>query len=81
MKKQKVQQDQRIIDIGLAIGYWRRKRGLRQEDLAERIEISVDSIKSYEQGRRIPRLANLLKIADVLEVDLKDLIRVDDEKR
>lgn len=76
----KQEKDQRLQDIALAIGYWRRKRNMNQDELAEKTGLSYDTIKFYEQCRRTPRIVNLIKIADVLKVDLKDLVRVDDAK-
>lgn len=46
----------------------RKKAGLSQAELAERIGVSVRSFTEYECGRSVPRQKNLEKLADVLGV-------------
>ena len=60
--------------LGEEVKLIRLKRGLSQEQLAERSGLSTMTIGFIEQGRRRPQLGTLQKIADVLEVRVKDLI-------
>ena len=60
--------------LGREIQRIRNKRGLSQEQLAERSELDTITIGFIEQGRREPRLKTLMKIADALGVRVKDLI-------
>lgn len=62
-------------DLRLArhIQKMRKKAGLTQEELAERVRKSVVWIGLIESGRRIPNLKLLYKIARVLDVKVKDL--------
>ena len=54
----------------------RRKRNLSMTALAERAGLSQQSVSYVERGMRIPSLDTLLRIAEVLELDLgKILIR------
>ena len=47
----------------------RRRRGLTQEQLAERAGLSRDTVHKLEGGKRFPRLATVLDLADTLAVD------------
>jgi transcriptional regulator with XRE-family HTH domain len=60
--------------LGEVLQSTRLKRGLSQEQLAERSGVSVQHIAFIEQGRRKPQLKTLEKIADALGVRVKDLI-------
>ena len=50
------------------------ERGLTQAQLAERIGCPQSSVSRWEQTGKAPGTRYLLKIAEVLECDLKDLI-------
>lgn len=49
-------------------------RDLKVEELAERVGVSVDSIKSYQCGRSNPSVPVLEKIADELKVSTDFLL-------
>mgnify|MGYP004465628531 CR=1 FL=1 len=49
---------------------YRRKQNLTQFALAEKTELSIDSIKRIERGSRTMSLENFMKIADALAVPL-----------
>lgn len=53
---------------------YRKKQGLTQFELAERAELSVDSIKRIEGGSRTMSLDNFMRIASALSVPLSYLI-------
>ena len=52
----------------------RRRRCISQADLAERAEISVDTVKSIENGRRTMSLDTYLRIVKALDVAPFDLM-------
>lgn len=58
------------MPIGKQIAAKRKLAGLTQPQLAERLELGLDAIKSYETGRRLPSIEVLKKIAEVLECTL-----------
>ena len=62
------------------IAFFRKKKGLSQEDLADQLEISRSAIGSYEEGRSHPKISLLIKIADSFEITIDDLIRIDFKK-
>lgn len=49
---------------------YRKRRNLTQLELAERADLSVDSIKRVERGSRTMSLENFMRIADALDVPL-----------
>lgn len=70
---------ERYISMGLKIAYYRKKAGMTQEVLAERIGKSVNFIAQVE-GPGIVRgvsLETLFKIAQVLQIPPSKLIEED----
>lgn len=51
----------------------RRSRGLTQEDMAEKIEVSQSCYCQIEVGRREPSLSMLKRIAECLDVPIVEL--------
>ena len=49
---------------------YRKQRNLTQAELAERAELSLDSIKRIEGGKRTMSLENFLRLSDALHVPL-----------
>lgn len=49
---------------------YRKKRNLTQLELAERADLSVDSIKRVERGCRTISLENFMRIAEALEIEV-----------
>ena len=55
----------------------RKNAGLTQEQLAEKIDISANAVAKLENEFMFARLETLLKIANVLQVDINYLLRED----
>lgn len=51
------------------------ERGIKQIWLAEQLGKSYNIVNGYVQNRQQPRLEILYAIADILNVDVKDLLR------
>lgn len=51
-----------------------KEKELKQTWLAEKMGKSYNMVNSYVQNRRQPSLEDLNRIANILEVDVKDLI-------
>lgn len=49
-------------------------KGIKQIWLAEKLGKSYNMINSYVQNRRQPSLEDLFKIANILDIDVKELI-------
>ncbi|MBD1261517.1 helix-turn-helix transcriptional regulator [Maribacter polysiphoniae] len=50
------------------------EKGIKQVWLSEKLSKSYNMVNSYVQNRRQPSLEILNEIADILNVDIKDLI-------
>lgn len=61
--------------FGQQIAAVRKNRGMTQQELAEKLDISLVSIGYIETGKRWPRLSTLHRIAGALGVRLGDIFR------
>lgn len=52
----------------------RKIRNLKQEDLAERLNVTRQTVSGWETGRRQPDLDTLKTLADALDADVHELI-------
>ncbi|WP_088225807.1 helix-turn-helix transcriptional regulator [Desulfosporosinus sp. FKB] len=66
--------------ISKNLKYFRKLKGLTQEKLAEKIEVSPMYISYLERSSKIPSLVILFKIANALDIDPGLLIQDDDSK-
>jgi len=53
------------------------EKGIKQTWLAEKLGKSYNMVNGYGQNRQQPRLEVLYEIARILEVNPKDLLKVD----
>ena len=60
--------------LGENIRRIRKTRGLTQEELAIRLNVVRQTVSKWEKGRSVPDAELLQKLADVLEVDITDLL-------
>lgn len=72
MENQKMKDIKYIIADNVKL--YRKKKNLTQFELAEKAELSVDSIKRIEHGSRTMSLENFMRIADALAVPLSYLM-------
>ena len=59
-------------EIGNTIIFLRKERGFTQEALALECEISVSYMRLMEHGKANPTINELWRIAEVLEVELRN---------
>ena len=50
------------------------QKGIKQTWLAEKLGKSYNMVNAYSQNRQQPRLETLMDIANILDVDVKELI-------
>ena len=65
-----------LQSIGENIRSYRKKRKWRQEDLAEKVDLSVNYISLLERGEKIPALDTFIDIVNVLRVT-SDMVLTD----
>lgn len=68
-----------LLDIGLKIGYYRRRAGMTQAELAEHTGFTLSYISQLESPKLpyCPSVKALFTIAEVLGIKASDLINVD----
>lgn len=58
--------------VGKTIQQLRKKAGIKQNELAEKIGISEKHLSKIETGKNYPSLDNFLKMAEILNFDLEN---------
>ena len=66
--------------FGQNLRYLRKKKGLTQEQLSEKISIDIRQYSRIETGKGFPSLATLEKICDVLDISPAYLFDFSQEK-
>ena len=65
------------MQVGKQIQHYRKKKNLSQDDLAEIIFVSRQSISNWERGATYPDIQILLLLSKVFEVSLDKLVKGD----
>lgn len=55
------------------------EKGIKQTWLAEQLDKSYNMVNGYVQNRQQPRLEVLYEIANILNIDVKDLLKTNEE--
>jgi transcriptional regulator with XRE-family HTH domain len=69
------QEDKNLAAFGKKVADMRQKRGLTQDQLADKTGLSIDTIGAIEQGRRWARLTTLHKLAKGLGTTTDELFK------
>jgi len=69
------QEAKNLIAFGQKVSKLRKERGLTQDQLASKTDLSVETIGAIEQGRRWARLTTLHKLAKGLGVSTDELFK------
>ena len=56
------------------IYYCRKKSGLAQEELAERLGVARQSVSKWETGKAMPDSYIMLELCSILEISVNDLL-------
>ncbi|NLY76478.1 MAG: helix-turn-helix domain-containing protein [Tissierellia bacterium] len=67
-------------NIAANLRYLRNRLGLSQEEVAEKIGVSRQSVAKWENGDSLPDILKCESLADLYDVSLNDLVRYDPEK-
>lgn len=68
------------ITIAKNITYYRKKIGLTQIQLADKINYSDKAISKWERGEAIPDIFILIKLCEIFSITINDLIKDLDKK-
>ncbi len=65
------------MSFGSNIGYLRKKKGMTQEEFAERMYVSRQTVSRWETDSVYPDVETVIKLCEVLECDMETLVRGD----
>ena len=63
------------LTMGDRIKESRKNQGLTQEQLAEKIEVSLEYVSQIERGLKVPSMQVFIKLVEILDVSADYLIR------
>lgn len=63
-----------MANVGKNIRILRTRKKMTQDALAEKLFVSRQTVSNYETGKTRPDIDTLVKIADIMEVDVNVLI-------
>ena len=67
------------MKFGSNLRYYRRALGLTQKELGDRIGVTSQAVNKWENGSRLPRMNDVLRICEVLGCTPDDLIKDESE--
>ncbi len=69
-----------IIKVGNNIKRIRKQKNISQKDMAKKLNMPSSTYSNYENNNREPNAATLRKIADILNVDISDLLNINSQE-
>lgn len=57
----------------------RKKRGWSQEELAEQLFVSRQSVSKWENGQNYPSIEIIIRLSDLFKITIDELLRSDEE--
>ena len=60
--------------FGILLTTLRKKNGISQKEMAERLSVSVSAVSKWEHGKNLPDMTILGKIAEILQVSCDELM-------
>lgn len=61
------------MELGKNIFYYRKQKGMSQEQLADAVNVSFQTVSAWKRDAYAPQVDKLVKVAEVLDVSLDDL--------
>lgn len=69
-----------FMKLGNQIKYYRSEKELSQEELAERVYVTRQSISNWENNKNYPDINSIVLLSEVFEISIDNLIKGDLEK-
>jgi len=63
-----------MVSFGKTLETIRESRGITKTEMARMLDLSLPAYSLYEKGEREPKLSNLKRIANILEVSVDELL-------
>ena len=70
-----------MTEITVNIRKFRKKAGMSQNDLAEKLNVTRQTVSSWENGKTYPDLDMVVRLSDVLETDPNHLLYPEQKKK
>lgn len=68
------------MELGNKIKYYRGEKELSQEELAERVYVSRQTISNWENNKSYPDINSIVLISEIFEISIDNLIKGDVEQ-
>lgn len=62
------------MTIGEKLQYYRKKSGLSQEELGQRLLVSRQTVSLWEKGQTLPTIDNLIRLKDIFGVTVDEIL-------
>lgn len=67
------------MDFGEKLKNERKNKGWSQEELAEKLFVSRQSVSKWENGQNYPSIEIIIKVSDLFGITIDELLRSDEE--
>ena len=61
--------------FGAYLAAKRKYMGMKQSDLAKKLNLTRQSISKYETGEAFPDISIIIKLADIFEITIDELVK------
>ena len=68
------------MELGNHIKHYRNEKGLSQEELAERVYVTRQTISNWENNKNYPDINSIVLLSEVFEISIDNLIKGDLEQ-
>lgn len=68
-----------FMELGNKIKYYRNEKELSQEELAERVYVSRQTISNWENNKSYPDINSIVLLSEIFEISIDNLIKGDVE--
>ena len=63
------------MELGNKIKYYRGEKELSQEELAERVYVSRQTISNWENNKSYPDINSIVLLSEIFEISIDNLIK------
>ena len=68
------------MELGNHIKHYRNEKGLSQEELAERVYVTRQTISNWENNKSYPDINSIVLLSEIFEISIDNLIKGDVEQ-
>ena len=64
--------------IAKTISYYRKSLGIKQSDLAKKLNVAPSSISAWENGSNAPDIETLAELCDIFNISMNEMYGIND---